>query len=49
MATRLVNGGMPIEHVRKVLGHESIDTTRIYAETATESVQKSFRAARNKP
>lgn len=45
MATRLVNQGMPIEHVRKVLGHESIDTTRIYAETATESVQESFKEA----
>ena len=45
MATRLVNGGMPIEHVRKVLGHESIDTTRIYAETATKSVQESFEEA----
>jgi len=47
MATRLVNGGMPIEHVRKVLGHESIDTTRIYAETATESVQESYEEARS--
>jgi len=47
MATRLVNGGMPIEHVRKVLGHESIDTTRVYAETATESVQESFEEARS--
>jgi integrase/recombinase XerD len=42
MATRLVNRGMPLEHIRKVLGHESIDTTRIYAETETESVRKSF-------
>ena len=46
MATRLVNVGMPIEHVRKVLGHESIDTTRVYAETATQSVQESFEQAR---
>jgi integrase/recombinase XerD len=42
MATRLVNRGMPLEHIRKVLGHESIDTTRIYAETETESVKESF-------
>jgi integrase/recombinase XerD len=47
MATHLVNGGMPIEHVRKVLGHESIDTTRIYAETATYSVNESFKEAIN--
>jgi len=45
MATRLVNGGMPIEHVRKALGHASIDTTRIYAETETESIKQSFRQA----
>jgi integrase/recombinase XerD len=42
MATRLVNRGMPLDHIRKVLGHESIDTTRIYAETETESVKESF-------
>jgi integrase/recombinase XerD len=45
MATRLVNSGMPIEHVRKVLGHSSVDTTRIYAETETQSVKESFDAA----
>jgi integrase/recombinase XerD len=45
MATRLVNRGMPLEHIRKVLGHESIDTTRIYAETETGSVQRSFEQA----
>lgn len=49
MTTKLVNSGMPIEHVRKVLWHESIDTTRIYAETATESVQESFQEARDDP
>jgi integrase/recombinase XerD len=42
MATRLVNRGMPLEHIRKVLGQESIDTTRMYAETETESVKESF-------
>jgi site-specific recombinase XerD len=45
MATRLVYGGMPIEHMRKGLGHTSIDTTRIYAETETESVRQSFQEA----
>jgi site-specific recombinase XerD len=45
MATRLVNRGMPLEHIRKVLGHESIDTTRIYAETETKSIMYSFDAA----
>jgi len=45
MATRLVNDGMPMEHVRKILEHESADTTRIYAESETASVCKSFRSA----
>jgi len=30
------------------MGHESIDTTRVYAETATKSVQESFEEAREK-
>lgn len=42
MATRLVNGGMPMEHVQKILGHESSDTTQIYAETETASVRASL-------
>jgi len=42
MATRLVNGGMPMEHVRKILGHESMDTTKIYAETETASLRDSL-------
>jgi hypothetical protein len=33
---------MPLDHIRKVLGQESIDTTRMYAETETESVKESF-------
>jgi site-specific recombinase XerD len=33
MAARLINQGMPPEHIRTVLEQESIDTTRIYAET----------------
>jgi site-specific recombinase XerD len=32
MAARLINQGMPPEHIRTVLEQESIDTTRIYAE-----------------
>jgi integrase/recombinase XerD len=45
MATRLVNSGMPIDHLKKALGHSSIDTTQIYAETETRSVKDSFDAA----
>jgi integrase/recombinase XerD len=42
MATRLANGGMPMEHIRKILGHESTDTTQIYAETETASLLDSL-------
>jgi len=38
----LVNGGMPMEHVRKILGHESSDTTQIYADTETASLRDSL-------
>jgi len=31
MAIRLVNRRVPLGHVRRVLGHESIGATRIYA------------------
>jgi integrase/recombinase XerD len=42
MATRLVIRGMPLDHIRTMLGHESIGATRMYAETETESVKESF-------
>ena len=31
MATNFLNKGVPIEQVRELLGHESVDTTTIYA------------------
>ena len=31
MATRVIEKGMPIEQVQKILGHEQIDTTPRYA------------------
>lgn len=45
MATKLVNSGMPLAYVRKVLGQKSSDTTRVHAEATTESVQERFEAA----
>lgn len=44
MATKLVNSGMPLAYVRKVLGQKSSDTTRVHAEATTESVQERFEA-----
>jgi integrase len=40
LATRLLAKGIPIDIVQKVLGHESISTTRRYAETLPEKVKE---------
>lgn len=42
-ATTALQSGMPIEDISKLLGHESIDTTMIYAHTSLESVQAGHR------
>lgn len=38
-ATDAIDKGMPIEQVQKLLGHESITTTLIYAKTRNENVK----------
>ena len=45
MATRLVNQGMPISSVQKLLGHEDIKTTQVYAVTETATMQRDFERA----
>ncbi len=40
-ATTAINRGMPIEQVQKLLGHESISTTTIYATVNQQSVKNS--------
>jgi integrase len=40
LATRLLAKGIPIDVVQRVLGHESISTTRRYAETLPEKVKE---------
>lgn len=40
-ATFALRRGMPIEQVSKMLGHESLDTTTIYASSTTEEVKRS--------
>ena len=42
-ATLALNRGMPIEQVQLMLGHESIDTTTIYAISSRESVKASHK------
>ena len=40
-ATEALKNGMPIEDIRKLLGHERLDTTMIYAKTSIEDVHHS--------
>lgn len=42
-ATVALNRGMPIDQVSKMLGHESLNTTQIYAKTNTDDVQHNHR------
>lgn len=43
LASDLARKGMPIQEVQKLLGHNSIETTRRYTETKIEKVQASYR------
>ena len=42
-ATHALNKGMRIEEVQKMLGHENIETTLIYAQTNQENVRESHK------
>jgi integrase/recombinase XerD len=42
VATRLLALGMDITDLQRFLGHESITTTRLYAETTAATLQRSF-------
>src|SRR4051812_26426234 len=42
VATRLLALGMDITDLQRFLGHESISTTRIYAETTAATLQRRF-------
>lgn len=42
MATDLLSKGMPIEQVKEVLDHDSIDTTMIYCNVKDNNVKSSF-------
>jgi len=45
LATRLINKGMPIHTLRKLLGHQKLSTTQIYAYVYDETVYKQFQEA----
>ena len=47
LATRLLNAGMDITCIQKILGHERIGTTMIYARVLDATVEAEYRQAMN--
>jgi site-specific recombinase XerD len=45
LATRLVNEGMPIQSLRKLLGHQHLQTTQLYARIYDETLYYQFKTA----
>lgn len=45
LATRLLNAGMDITRIQKLLGHEHLDTTMIYARVWDTTVEADYRQA----
>lgn len=45
LATRLLNAGMDITRIQKLLGHEQVNTTMIYARVHDQVVEKDYRQA----
>lgn len=48
VATFLLENGMPLDQIQVFLGHEKIETTRIYAKNSVEQIREEFRKAINK-
>lgn len=48
LATRLVNAGMDIVSIQRLLGHEKLDTTMIYSHVHDATMEKDFRQAMNR-
>jgi len=45
LATRLLNVGMEITRIQKLLGHEHLDTTMIYARVLDATLEADYRKA----
>lgn len=48
LATRLLNAGMAITRIQKLLGHENIQTTMIYARVLDTTLEADYRQAMHK-
>lgn len=48
VATLLLENGMPLEQIQLFLGHEKIETTRIYAKNSVEQIREEFKKAISK-
>jgi site-specific recombinase XerD len=48
LATRLLNVGMEVTRIQKLLGHEHLDTTMIYARVHDATVEADYRRAMSK-
>ena len=44
-ATRLLNAGMDITRIQKLLGHQHLNTTLIYARVSDATVEADYRRA----
>ncbi len=44
-ATAMLNNGAELESIKKLLGHESVDTTEIYAHTTFEQLKRIYKEA----
>ena len=45
VATTLLEQGMPLEQIRKFLGHAKLETTQVYAESTTAMIKESYQQA----
>ena len=45
LATRLLNAGMKITRIQKILGHDNLNTTMIYARVLDKTVEADYRQA----
>jgi integrase/recombinase XerD len=45
LATRLLNEGMPITSLQRLLGHEKLETTLVYSRVHDETVQRDYERA----